>query len=151
MQFEKYTEEQTALKSIQCFKVVVPAAQSGYPWYDQVGSTKPVYYTLHEKFRLVEGRTYSEERWREGEAEMEGEQIFGFRSFDSSVTAHKLKWDDHYNVVIEMEIPKGSLYFHDKQRGIYLSNQIKCVGYYPMYMSLWDSLTYPFTKLLSLF
>lgn len=152
MQFKKYTEEETAQKPIQCFKVVIPAAQAVYPWYDEYEAKHhPTFYTLHERYRLIAGAWYHEPRWRQGEAEMEGEQIFGFRSYDSSVPAHKLKFDSLDTVVIKCEIPKGSLYFHDKDQGIYLSNQIKCIGYYPIYMSLWDSITYPFTRLLSLF
>lgn len=146
MRHKKHMEERINNgKPIQCFKVVIPEDQMSPLWYAN-RSTMPAYYSLHEKYRYEENQIYWEPRWLEDLGVYDPYIMFGFRTYRYSTTAFQLKFDDERCIVVEFAIPTGARFFYNPVTKEYISNQLECVGYYPIYKSLWDSLTYPFVK-----
>lgn len=150
----RHKEVKTAERPIQCFKLVIPHKYSnhGSRILDE-REDNHVYYALWQGFRYVEGHTYDAIGWEEktwgGDP---GTITFGFHSYSSSVIAHHEHYGQSYDtVVVEYEIPVGARYYYNPNTREYVSNKIKCVRWYPIYLSLWDSLSWPVRKLLLLF
>lgn len=140
---------QIAKTPIQVFKTVIPPTYIHEAWVAHW--EEGCWYSSTIQFGYQEGREYEEIMWGKNEDE-KNIRYFGFSSYDSSVVAFRSReWPDHNLIVVEFEIPVGAEYMHNPETHTYISNRIKCIGYYPLYRSILDSFAYPFIKLFNLF
>jgi hypothetical protein len=150
----QHSERKIAEKPLPCFKPLLHPKYEKEPWMALLEKDGRMWCSPESGHRYQEGKTERIEYW-EKELELlihDGEILFGFHSYENSVKAFASRgWEDHDLVVVQFEIPVGATYYYNPSDGMYISNAIKCIGYYPLYKGLMDSLFYPFIRTKMLF
>lgn len=146
---KKFPFEQIATEPIIVFKTVMPPRYLRDPWIAHFEEQEKVWYSPVMEFRFREGAMFRSEIWGDQYFQKycdPGTISYGFHSYASSVTAFLSRDLEHDLVIAEFVIPVGAKYYYNPSTNEYISEAIICIGYYPLWKSIVDSLLHPFTS-----
>lgn len=149
-------EPKTATKAITCYKLLVVPNNyhCAHPLLLEQAREKKAFFSFVRDFEYVTGKSYSESLWGQEEPiyRQAKLRLYGFHSYGSlAMILHHRQGDWYDEVIVEFEIPVGSQYYYNPTTDEYISQEIRCIGHYPLWKAMFSVLLHPIRKVAALY